>query len=246
MSPCIDPAGDWPLLVQADHDRELDAAEAARVAGHLRACPHCADWARDLAVLSAAIAEQPRETAPPTLRRAVIFRPARRRALPMAGLAAAAALAASLLLTLLPAAPDGAEGLVASHIRALQPGHLIDVASSDRHTVRPWFAGRLDYAPPVRDLSAAGFTLLGGRQDYLDDRPVAALVYRRARHDIDLFIWPGTATRTPVLTSLRGYNLVRWSGDGMQMRAVSDLDGAELLALAQAWAAAPDVGEPAQ
>jgi hypothetical protein len=120
--------------------------------------------------------------------------------------------------------PDIGDQVVASHIRALQASHLVDVASSDQHTVKPWFDGRLDYAPPLRDLAAQGFPLEGGRLDYVDGRPVSALVYRRARHAINLFVWPAAShrEREPSSRVVNGYNIVRWSEGDMAFWAVSD------------------------
>jgi anti-sigma factor RsiW len=123
--------------------------------------------------------------------------------------------------------------LVDSHIRSLQAEHLTDVTSTDQHTVKPWFDGRLDSAPPVRDLAAEGFPLIGGRLDYLEGRPVAALVYRRAKHPINLFVWPHQAdTARPALaTERRGYNVRHWQAGDLDYWLVSDLEMGELAQL---------------
>jgi anti-sigma factor RsiW len=119
--------------------------------------------------------------------------------------------------------------IVASHVRSLQMDHIADVASSDQHTVKPWFHGKLDYAPPVEDFAAEGFPLIGGRLDYVDHRSVAVLVYRHAQHPINLFILPsGEADSAPRATTDRGYNIRRWTKDGMSFWAISDLNAAEL------------------
>jgi len=241
------------LLLQADLDGELDAAAAAAISAHLAACPDCAPQQRAMAALSAQLrSELPYHAAPPALRQAIAARlagapvAARRlqRRLPIwlgwgASFGAGAALAACLALLLLaPAAPDLPGDVVASHIRALQPGHLADVASTDQHTVKPWFDGRLDYAPPVKDLAGQGFPLVGGRLDYLAGRPVAALAYRRAQHVIDLYVWPGPAG-TPSSGTRNGYNYVHWTGQGMVFWAVSDLNRSELEQFVTLWQAAP-------
>ena len=153
------------------------------------------------------------------------------------GLAGLSTTAFAVTLALYLGQPTGSElleqELVASHFRALMPDHLSDVASTDQHTVKPWFAGKLDYSPPVYDLAQQGFALTGGRLDYVHQRTVAALAYRHKQHIIDLYVWPVQAPdAAPRGSSRQGYQLLGWRQNGMQFEAVSDINGQDLAAFA--------------
>jgi anti-sigma factor RsiW len=246
---------DKVLLVQAELDGELDAAEAAALAVHRAECPICQAAAADIALARQAMHADLYEPMPAGMRERVITRLglARPQAVvrpasggrswwnPLsagAGFGLGAACAAALaFLVLVPGETGLTEQIVAGHIRALQPGHLEDVQSSDRHTVKPWFDGRIDFAPPVKDLAADRFPLTGGRLDYVAGRPVAALVYRRDKHIINLFVWPASDTeaRAPEAAQRQGYNLVRWTQNGMNFWAVSDLEANQLRDFMDDW-----------
>ena len=228
-------------LLGAFHDRELDLVRSVAVEAHLRECTSCSAEIARLDALRAAIVEQaPYFEAPPRLRQKVAasltpsepwFTKWTLARWPEALAVAACALLALAIWRVGPM-PGGAaldKEVVTAHVRSLQVDHLTDVPSTDRHTVKPWFAGKLDFAPDVQDLSAEGFTLVGGRMDYLDGRAVAALVYRRRLHTINVFTWPASRSdETPRKESLQGFNVVHWVRHGMNWWAVSDLSANEL------------------
>jgi anti-sigma factor RsiW len=144
----------------------------------------------------------------------------------------------ALLLRLLPrwelGAPLDAD-LVAEHVRALRVGPIAEVVSTDRHTVKPWFQGRLDFAPPVFDLADAGYPLVGGRIEHVRGNAVATLAYTRNKHLVDVFIWPNGDQQAPVRSLRRGFNVVHWADGSMQYWAVSDMDAGEIENFARQW-----------
>jgi anti-sigma factor RsiW len=216
-------------LLGAYADQELDLVNALGVESHLRECRTCEEALRRLAALRTVAAEAPYYSAPEGLR-ARLTRPERKPVLwPWYSVAACAA--AFLLLTpywtLRQNGSPLLKEVVAAHVRSLQASHLMDVPSTDRHTVKPWFTGKLDFAPEVS--VPEGFELVGGRLDYVDGQPVAALVYRRRQHTINVFTWPATATGESLRAeSVNGFNVIHWVRGGMNWWAVSDLASAEL------------------
>lgn len=232
-------------------DGELDAARAADFERHLVSCPECVRSLEEQENLRSSLNRAALyEPAPRALRdklyaefgASALARSASRNvpavhSLPWRALAIAATilLAISLGWQIVPrflktgGEPEFAAALVDAHLRSLQPGHLEDVISTDQHTVKPWFDGKIDFAPSVRDFTDQGFPLQGGRLDAVRGRTVAVLVYGRRKHIINVFVWPTReADSQPVTGSQLGYNWVDWRKNGMEMCAVSDVNAGDL------------------
>lgn len=268
------------LLLQAEFDGELDAAQSVAITGHRQSCSYCHEaWQKLEASRQVLRQEASYHSASEGLRRELLQRlgaaglavpadapPRSFQAGPVqvgpirAGLAgwwrsfvgfgfgaAVAASVAMLFFQPLPASDIG-DLVLASHIRSLQPGHLVDIASNNQHNVKPWFDGKLDFAPPVKNLSDLGFPLEGGRLDYLRDRGVAALVYQAGQHRINLLIWPsapaadigdaeGGDSAEPRWVDKGGYILVHWREKDMTIWAVSDLNADEFRKFIALWRA---------
>jgi anti-sigma factor RsiW len=234
-------------LVHAYVDNELDVVRSLEVEAHLSGCLACAREEASLRALHKALGNSALyHEAPARLEQRVraALRDARRiesrrsfalRRYSWVGAAAAAVLFFAIIVkgVLPPGLSSGeltAREVVDDHLRSLTGSHLTDVLSSNQHTVKPWFDGRLNFTPPVKDLGPEGFPLVGGRLDYLDGHPVAAVIYRRRQHIINLFISPAEHTAdTPPVSQVRGgYNIVHWTKSGMTYWAVSSLSAAEL------------------
>lgn len=241
-------------------DDELAPAAAANISAHIASCAACRQQHENLMQLRAMVRANATSFVAPSSLRANILGDSRRRPrgtsgtsgrrtiatwLPVfgtpqwarinLGIASICALAFVAMLSLYLQTPSRTDLLqqeiIAAHYRSLQVDHLADVASSDQHTVKPWFSGKLDYSPPVTDFAAQGFALIGGRLDYLNRRPVAGLAYRHGKHLLNLFVWPdepGAHVRQE-LSSVHGFQLLSWTQAGMAYTAISDMNAHDLL-----------------
>ena len=240
------------VLIHALIDGELDAGHAREVETHVAGCTHCAALLKDYREMSKVMADADlRYKAPLELRRRIEAAlpqakpvPSRRSVLRGFALGSAvSAMAATGLVAIVLRNDDEARiesEVVSAHLRSLQAGHLTDVISTDQHTVKPWFNGKLDVSPPVIDLTAQGFTLIGGRLDYVDARAIGAVVYRRRQHVINLFVAQTASTERHAarIATLQGFNIRRWSDRGLNYWAVSDLGADELAEFGEKFEAA--------
>ncbi len=230
------------LLLEGYVDGELDLVRNVAIEQHLHVCPVCSPIYTQHQALRAALRTSGLSfKAPPYLQKRLhssLRQVSEKKPLTQTRqwrvLASAAALVILAIITWslvraisVPSANDQlAQDVVSSHIRSLMASHLVDVSSSDQHTVKPWFDGKLDFSPPVIDLVQQGFPLVGGRLDYLNNRVVAAVVYRRNKHIINLFLWPSTQDShgATTMVTLQGYHVFSWTQSGMTYWAVSDLN----------------------
>ena len=231
-------------MVDAYVDGELSASESADFERSVAACPECRRRLEMARAMSGLLRALPTEPAPDLLRarverelRAIAARP--REHMRWSAMAASIVVAVGIgwlggVLSL----QGGRETdeLVAGYLRVALGAHAVDVASSDRHTVKPWFAGRVDYSPPVHDLTAVGFPLMGGRLDIVDGRKVAVLVYRRNQHWIALTLWPASSSddKMATITQRDGFAVAEWRHGGFEMRAVADLTPADMKSFTRA------------
>ena len=236
-------------LLDAYVDGELPTGEAAAVRGHIASCPECTRELEMLDATSRRIGETLVKYQAPDVLKARIrialaqpdplateaqpAKPVATRRLALGGVGIAIASSILTFAILRNVSPDRSltDEIVSSHIRALMPGHLTDVASTNQHNVKPWFNGRVDLSPPVPSLDSAGFPLIGGRLDYVNGRAVPVVVYGRRQHLIDVYTWPDARERreTEMSESARnGYNVIAWHVGGLSLEAVSDLNRPEL------------------
>ena len=242
------------LRIQAYFDGEVDAISAAEIERHAERCAECREQLQDLEQARIAIRQSlVHERAPAELRARIaraldeeVEIPAPQRSGPparlgrpfwlglMSGLGGAALAAGVALVLLLPGTANVfLDDIVAAHVRSLMPAHLIDVVSSDRHTVKPWFAGHADVSPTVADFTPRGFRLVGGRADYLDHQRAAVVVYQHGAHVINVFTWSAGTRGVPKSTTRNGYRMLFWKVGDVGYCAVSDTGWDELSTLAR-------------
>jgi anti-sigma factor RsiW len=237
---------DVSALIDAYLDGELGGDEAADVARHLETCASCRRQLEERKALSALLRRLPYYSVPPPLQSAISRAhsslSARRRAQTWLAAAAVVVVAAGTVVGVRSArraqlTSTVAEAVIERHVSALANPPLIQVTSSDQHTVKPWFQGKLEFSPPVPDLSSAGFELVGGRIDRIGGRIAAALVYRRRLHVIHVFVWPGDDARSSDARTIRGFHERHWTSGDLSVWAVSDVNEDDLKTFADAFTA---------
>ena len=242
------------LYMHALLDRELDPVTAAGIEAHMQTCAACTQAYADQTALHKAVWEQAAYyTAPAGLAARMLAKagaanaPARKKTRQWSWLPLAATVAATVVITWTTATHMESglrdervvEQVIAGHARSVLTNHLVEVASSDQHTVKPWLSSKLDFSPPATDLAEAGFPLVGARLDYVNSRPVAALVYQHRQHVINLFVWPDDKGGAPGAfrrAAKQGYNLLHWDNAGMTFWAISDLNQTDIKAFAETYA----------
>ncbi|HEY3654120.1 MAG TPA: zf-HC2 domain-containing protein [Steroidobacteraceae bacterium] len=242
------------LRTQAYFDGEVDAMSAAEIERHAEHCPECSALLQDLEQTRTAIRRDlAHDRAPPELRARITHALDQETAVKserrsfgwgqstwrtrafwvgaFGGIGSAAVAATVAFLLLSPSLDNSMlDGLAAAHVRSLMPSHLIDVASTDQHTVKPWFAGHADVSPVVADFAQAGYRLIGGRADYLERQRSAVVVYQHGAHVINVFSWAAQRT-LPKNTTRNGYRMAFWKDRDLEYCAVSDTGWAELMGL---------------
>lgn len=238
-------------LLGAYHDQELDPELRREIAAHLQSCGDCTATLDEISCMSGQLAAMGREQLPSYLRSRVVAALAEADGPPLSRLSrllefrlsslarqaavlviacALTALATAIVLLRAERITLLEREIVTAHVRSLLQDSPIQVASSDSHTVKPWFGGRIDFSPPVKDLTSEGFQLVGGRVDYIGERRVAALVYRRRLHVVNVFLWPSANVGdvAPLHEAVKGFNLLVWNNGGIAYWSVSDLNEEEL------------------
>jgi anti-sigma factor RsiW len=211
-------------------DNELDVVHGLEIEEHLKTCATCARAVANRQALRAAMQDESLYYRAPAPRK--LLPPARNpgRIYSMVAIAASLLIAGFLAGRWQPRQDSTEQAILDSHLRSLMPGHLEDVVSTDQHTVKPWFNGKLNFSPPVADFAQQGFPLTGGRTDSIAGRDVAALIYRRNKHIINVYVWPAPESRdrNPDRSARQGYNEIRWQRSGFEWWVISDLNVNEL------------------